>query len=283
MKFLKPNSVSGEILNLLDEAKIKMVLVSPYCKFDKWFRLVNKIKDLRNRNVTVEFYIREGELDTEKQIKDIGFGASCIPNLHCKLYFNEKNAIVTSMNLLLSSEINSLEIGYKTETIEEYNEVLEFYSTYLCKVSTEKSINQSDLVEFIHTTLLEKIGTNRIYIDDDELININTKSNKYNTFIYNNMNSNRLRIYAIVSGHEYDYAVSIKDSILINNLEFEFVDGKNGYYNTIYGTFETNLKSQSILQITESELKLIIKPIVDFIGKIEEIKNFCYHNRKKTY
>ena len=46
MIFLKPNNVSGEIMNLLDEANDKVIIVSPYCKFEKWFKLKNKIKDL---------------------------------------------------------------------------------------------------------------------------------------------------------------------------------------------------------------------------------------------
>ena len=96
MKFLKPNSVSGEILNLIDEANEKVIIVSPYCKFDKWYRLVNKIKDLKNRNVTLEFYVRDGDRDTYEQVKNIGVEPTCILNLHCKLYLNEKYGIVTS-------------------------------------------------------------------------------------------------------------------------------------------------------------------------------------------
>ncbi|TRW25631.1 hypothetical protein FMM05_05240 [Flavobacterium zepuense] len=133
MQFLKPNNISGEIMNLLDEAKEKVVIVSPYCKFDKWYKLVAKIRKLKERNVIVEFYIRHGEKEAYDQVTELGITPIPVENLHAKLYFNESKAIVTSMNLLLSSEINSIDIGYLTQNTTEYNEITDFYSTYLKK------------------------------------------------------------------------------------------------------------------------------------------------------
>lgn len=291
MKFIKPNSVSGEILNLVDEANKKMVLVSPYCKFDKWYRLVNKIKELKSRNIDVEFYIRDGETETKEQIKAIGFEARCIPNLHCKLYFNENVAIITSMNLLLSSEINSLEIGYKTETREEYNEVLEFYKTYLNKSTNnaaidyisveENSVEENfDWISALNTNLSNKVGNIRIFINDDNSINIKTNNNNYTVFIANEKKSNILRISGILSGKEFDYTESIKKKIALKNLEIELISGSKKYYDSIIGAFVETLKSYDIRDIRPSESKIIVQPIVDFISKVEEIKNYCYENRK---
>ena len=48
---------------------------------------------------------------------------------------NEKEAIVSSMNLLLSSEMNSLDIAYKTTNLEEYNELLDYYNRYIKLIS----------------------------------------------------------------------------------------------------------------------------------------------------
>lgn len=44
MKLIKPSSVSGEIMTLIEEADEKVILVSPYCKVKKWYKLLNKIK-----------------------------------------------------------------------------------------------------------------------------------------------------------------------------------------------------------------------------------------------
>jgi len=287
MKFIKPNSVSGEILNLVDEANEKMVLVSPYCKFDKWYRLVNKLKDLKSRNILVEFYVRDGENESKEQIENIGFKALCIPNLHCKVYFNEKSAIITSMNLLLSSEINTLEIGYKTETIDEYNEVIEFYTTYLKKINTKNNFEEEktivtkfDWLSHLETIFSEKNIRNKIYFDEENKLSIKTKSNTYNVFIANIKNTNVLRISGILSGKEFDYINAIKAKISLKNIELELINGGTKYYDTIFGTFTEILKSYEIHNLDISESKMIVYPIIDFISKVEEIKKFCYDNRK---
>ncbi len=45
-----------------------------------------------------------------------------IENLHCKLYLNEKNAVVTSMNLHEYSDSSSIDIGYFITEKNHYQE-----------------------------------------------------------------------------------------------------------------------------------------------------------------
>ena len=134
MKLIKPSQISGEILTLFEEADNKVIIVSPYCKISKWYKLLAKLKSLIERNIEVEFYVREGEYETIQEIEQVGIKPICIKNLHCKIYMNEKEAIISSMNLLLSSEMNSLDIAYKTTTKEEYNELIDFYNRYIKKI-----------------------------------------------------------------------------------------------------------------------------------------------------
>ena len=280
MKFLKPNSVSGEILNLLDEANERVILVSPYCKFDKWYRLVNKIKDLKNRNVALEFYVREGEIDTYEQVKNIGIEPVCIPNLHSKLYLNEKYGIITSMNLLLSSEINSLEIGYKTETPQEYNELLDFYSTYLNKKPKEivKEV-PFNWVKLLENKLSEKLDNIRIFVHK-RYFNITTLSNSYTLFINNDRNINKVSITGIISCEEYEYLKSIEKKIIIKDITIEIINVENKNYDSIWGTNETPLNASNIAEIKQLEAQIIIASIIDFISKIEQNRRDCYENRK---
>ena len=296
MKFIKPNSVSGEILNLIDEANEKMVLVSPYCKFNKWYRLINKIKDLKKRNVILEFYVREGEIETNEQVRAIGIEPICIPNLHCKLYFNEKVAIISSLNLLLSSEINSLELGYMTETQKEYDEVLEFYKTYLNKSKSEKiddsiiedkislstgiDVENFDWISYLHNALSDNVGKNKIFFDDNSLT-VKTKSNTYSIFIANINRKNILRISGILSSNEFDYIESIKNKLFFKSLDLELNEGGKKHYDMIYGTYTEHLKSTNLQYLRLLESKLLVEPIIEFIFKVEEIKQYCYDNRKE--
>lgn len=133
MKLIKPSEISARILTLIDESDEKMIMVSPYMKISKWFKLVNKINGLRTRNINTEIYVRDDPENTAtyRDLDQLALGYKRIPNLHSKMYMNEKSGIVSSMNLLLSSEINSLEIGYETESRDEYNDLLGYYYRYI--------------------------------------------------------------------------------------------------------------------------------------------------------
>ena len=104
-----------------------------------------------------------------------------IPHLHSKLYMNEKSGIVTSMNCLLSSEINSLEIGYSTETPQEYKELLHYYQRYIrdsAPVHNGIITDQpaADLKEIIHSIReeLRKTGKNSWFWFADKTLHIST-------------------------------------------------------------------------------------------------------------
>jgi hypothetical protein len=133
MNFIKPSEISARILSLLDESDEKVIIVSPYMKISKWYKFSNKIESLKTRRIYTEIYVRDDPENTAtyRDLENLALEYHKIPNLHCKLYMNEKYGIVTSMNLLLSSEINSLEIGYATESRSEYTDLLNFFHRYI--------------------------------------------------------------------------------------------------------------------------------------------------------
>jgi hypothetical protein len=280
MKFLKPNSVSGEIMNLLDEAKEKVIIVSPYCKFDKWYKLVKKLKDLQSRNIEIEFYIRDNEPETLEQVLKIGIVPICIPNLHAKVYLNEKTAIVTSMNLLLSSEINSLDLGYMTSTKEEYLELIDFHETYLKRnfLSSNDDNHNDDWKDRLLNLLRDKFKKINAFEDENKIF-FKTSSNNYEVFISNEYQRNTLRMTGIISGSEYEYANSIADELDKNNLVFEIMRGRNRHYDSIWATLDINLKASNINDVNNIESRNVVNAVVDYISQIEEIKEYCYKNR----
>lgn len=133
MELIKPTEISARILTLLEESDERVIIVSPYMKISKWYKLVNKINGLKARRIKMAIYVRDdpGNVATYRDLDQLVLPFKKIPHLHSKLYMNERSGIVTSMNLLLSSEINSLEIGYATETWEEYNGLMDFYHRYI--------------------------------------------------------------------------------------------------------------------------------------------------------
>lgn len=136
MQLIKPKQISGEIMTLIEEASKQLIIISPYYNVSKWYKLLNAFDSLRNKNISIEFYVRKSEHVSISEIKNIGFIPFEIPNLHTKLYLNETYGIVSSMNLNVSSDTNSLDIAYKTESDKEYAELYKYYETYI-KIHSE--------------------------------------------------------------------------------------------------------------------------------------------------
>ncbi len=44
MKFIKPPELSSKIMTLLDESDTFVILVSPYVKISRWYKLLKKLE-----------------------------------------------------------------------------------------------------------------------------------------------------------------------------------------------------------------------------------------------
>jgi len=70
------------------------------------------------------------------------------------------------MNFVLSSEINSLEIGYATENRKEYNDLLDYYQRYIrigepVPCNTIAGQPAANLKEFMHSIREDYKGTGK--------------------------------------------------------------------------------------------------------------------------
>jgi len=188
MKLIKPSEISARILTLLDESDERIIIVSPYMKISKWYKFVQKFNELKTRRILTDIYVRDDPDNTAtyRDLDQLALEYKKIPHLHSKLYLNERYGIVTSMNLLLSSEINSLEIGYATETWSEYNDLLRYYHRYIhigepdhCDTIAGQSA--ADLKEIMHTIKeeLKKTGKNSWPWLTDNTLHISTGRSNY--------------------------------------------------------------------------------------------------------
>ena len=280
MKFIKPSEISSKIMSLIEETDEYIILVSPYVKISKWYKLLNKIDGLKSRNIPFKFFIREGDdnLNSALELEDLGYMFSEIPKLHAKLYLNEKQAIVTSLNLLLSSEISSIELGYITESQEEHAELVDFCKRQLSidfefHKTTAKPKNsdnwQKDICNSLSSALDEKV----IISQEDGILKIKTGSGQYECFIWS-PKSNHLRISGILSGKEYETARnSIGYFASQTGFKIEMQPGSTKYPNLVWGTLETNLQSQNLSNLNEADKTLISEKIIDFITTIEEFRS----------
>jgi hypothetical protein len=160
MKFIPPLEITSKIHTLIEEAKTELILVSPYVKIDNWGKTKSCLNRAIDRNVNITIIARENADQDLNYIKSLKIRLVLIKDLHAKVYISDKQAIVTSQNLLHYSDSNSVEIGYISQTQYERKELVEFVNQYITKLEPEeKKFNRvfSKKEEIIKTIPVKKV------------------------------------------------------------------------------------------------------------------------------
>lgn len=118
-RFLDPNELNDELLELFSEAQHMLVIVSPFIKLPKELIRILEIKQsLQDFQMVLLFGKNEEDLSKSLNEKDFtffkGFRNLTIRYhhaLHAKYYANESKSIITSMNLHNYSIRNNIEVG----------------------------------------------------------------------------------------------------------------------------------------------------------------------------
>jgi hypothetical protein len=105
--YLTNNETQAALEKIIMTADKQLILVSPFITLTN--QLYSRIKAAAEKGVRIKIIYRKDkvkkeELDRLKVVKNIEL--KCIPDLHAKCYFNEKEMIITSLNLLNTSERN---------------------------------------------------------------------------------------------------------------------------------------------------------------------------------
>lgn len=117
-RLFKTDEISAEITKIIDESKKYCFLVTPY--FYAWEQLKKSLAKAAEQQKKVVFFLRDDDrykeggeyYDTSvKLLKECYFDIVYVTNLHAKLYMNEKEVLITSMNLFNYSMQNNFEIG----------------------------------------------------------------------------------------------------------------------------------------------------------------------------
>lgn len=106
-KYLTNKATQAELEKLIKNAKKTLVLISPYIKLTN--TLLARIKACGEKGVQVKIVFRKGKIDLSEfsKLKTIpNTELKAIEDLHSKCYFNEQTLIITSLNLLETSEKN---------------------------------------------------------------------------------------------------------------------------------------------------------------------------------
>ena len=130
-KYLDTSHISSELMELLKEAKEKIILVTFSVQVNTQIqeRLKTKSKIGTLSEITLIYgntKPKKSELQWMSEIDDLKVWQKT--NLHAKCYINEKKAIICSMNLYDYSQTTNVEMGFlitKEEDPEAYKKMME--------------------------------------------------------------------------------------------------------------------------------------------------------------
>ena len=114
--FLTTQDIVGHLHKIIEQAAGELILISPYIKADN--ETMNRLRDKAGSTAIHVVYrykesTRRPNLNSDDRafFDSIGARVSSLKDLHAKCYLNEKEALVTSMNLLEFSMENNDEMG----------------------------------------------------------------------------------------------------------------------------------------------------------------------------
>lgn len=281
MKLIKPLEISAKILTLFDETKSRIIIVSPYMKISKWYKLVNQLNGLKRRGIIPQIYVRDDKENegTYSDLETLDLSYKKLPHLHSKIYLNDSCAIVTSMNLLLSSDINSLEFGYITESQQEYNDVFEYYLRYIRKgkpILNEGIAEQllPDMEEFFLTIRKEfsEMKINAWPNLERNVLHISTGRNNYIVKISNS--HLKISVTMIVDPgkkrfEEQDSLLIAKNIKDLTAMKIQILPDTAPHRIQLSGEAHHALKSTCIKGILKDESRYIIDSLKKFISAAE--------------
>lgn len=108
---LDVNKIPTKIIEIIQNSNEYCFLVTAY--FQTWDILDRELEKAAKQNKKIIFMLRDNEKNHEYEyLNDYGFDIVFVENLHTKLYFNESESLISSMNLYKYSTENNYELGY---------------------------------------------------------------------------------------------------------------------------------------------------------------------------
>jgi len=122
--FLNTSRAYAEIENIIDKATSKVFLISPFIRFPQ--PLLERLKYKDGQGIKTVIVCREKDFgkDLGAQVRSDLKQLKCLDlrfddDLHAKCFFNEESMVITSLNLLESSERKNREMGVLLSSKED--------------------------------------------------------------------------------------------------------------------------------------------------------------------
>ena len=259
MKIINPNEIGSKISTLISESKKIFCAVTPYINLSKWKKILTNLERASKKGIEITFYFRQISDEDFNVLKALGVKLIQIDGLHTKLYFNESEVIVSSMNLYEFSDLYSIDIALYFDEPEEYNKIYDYFIKYIASKNNSNHISNDykSRLEELHFQLSNRYSECRI--------------NKTSSYLYAKSLVPIFHLFIELNGFTIKYPRKNFDKNLIIELEdkiksiiklpikakkFNFEDD-NGYY-----YWDVVIKNNDFIKSCEviTELKKIETP-----------------------
>jgi phosphatidylserine/phosphatidylglycerophosphate/cardiolipin synthase-like enzyme len=162
-KFLNTRKAVAAIEELIKEADTKLILISPYLKLSKDFKELLTYRNNQDKITTIIFGKQELKPDEMKFLESLRFVILKFnEDLHAKCYVNDKQMVITSLNLYEFSMANNKEMGVLIDLNDENDKSLydEAYKEidYIENTSQKFKFNINNTDEDSKSTKVTKIN-----------------------------------------------------------------------------------------------------------------------------
>ena len=124
-KFINTRKAVAAIEDLIKEAEEKLILISPYLKLSKDFKELLTYRNNKDKITTIIFGKQELNPNEMKFLESLRFVIlKYNQDLHAKCYLNDKQMIITSLNLYEFSMANNKEMGVLIDKTDENDKML---------------------------------------------------------------------------------------------------------------------------------------------------------------
>ena len=284
MKILPPDSIGSELLNLIHSANEYLVLVSPYVRMGQWVRLTAALTGALQRGVKIKAFVRydPDNASSWEELEGIGIKPRLIANLHAKFYFNEAGGLISSLNLLSSSNAHSLEIGCKLDAEGELQELKDYVKRYIIPLEQVERPSEDDLYlsKEKFTVVLENYlggctkSRTRVFFKNNEFQIQSVGSTFY---LHLDKGGNRLSVSGIVSGDEANAFNRLKiEHFKGQHFDVQLAMGRPGQYSMIRGDYKLRLSTTYLDNLRLPEKKDLLDAFAGFVVSVRNFKEAVY-------
>lgn len=163
------NDVLQQVYLVITDATVRVTFVTPYIRL--WEHLKTKIEDSINKEVDITFVLRDfanEKFPTKhppedlRWLKDHGVKVVKVPNLHSKIYLNERTVLISSMNITEPSIANSRDFAMIVKVEEDVKMFREYVSHLIEKFGPMTRVQPTgDQAVKYASSLIRKFGSMR--------------------------------------------------------------------------------------------------------------------------